>query len=330
MNVLVTGASGFLGRHLVPALVDRGDQVRALVRSKSRAEPLQALGADVRIGDLRQPDTLQGLADGIEVIYHLGSAMGGAWRAFEEVDIEGTDRLLQEAVRAGVRRFVYAGTLWGYPVSNLPDGVVVDETMALDDSGLLGNYARAKKRAEELVLAANQAGKIEGVIVRPGLVCGDGTSIFPDHVGRPAFKRVVVLFGDGSVPLPLTYVDNAIDALVKGGVTPGIAGESFNIVDDDVLTQREYLHLLFQVTGRSLPVLRLPRVTYHALGLASEIVGAVTKKTPPTNRYRVRVRFRHVRWDTSKAKRVLGWRPRVPLREGLTRAFRAHAERAAR
>ncbi len=325
MNVLVTGASGFLGRHLVPALMQRGDRVRVLVRSPERGEPLRASGAEVRLGDLSRAETLAGIAKGIDVIHHLGSAMGGPWRAFEAIDVEGTRHLLAEAARARVRRLVYAGTLHGYSLATLPDDVRIDETIPLDDSGLLGNYARAKKQAEELVLAANRQGSLEGVIVRPGLVCGDGTSIFPAHVGRPTVGGVFLLFGDGSVPLPLIYVDNAIDALVLAGTVPGIAGESFNVVDDELIMQREYLGLLVRETGWRLRIVRLPRAAYFGLGLAAEMAGRLMGKPLVINRYRVRARFRRVRWDTTKAKQVLGWRSRVALREGLVRAFRAAA-----
>jgi nucleoside-diphosphate-sugar epimerase len=135
----------------------------------------------------------------------------------------------------------------------------------------------------------------------------------------------VVLFGDGSVPLPLTYIDNAVDALILAATAQGVAGESFNIVDDDVLTQREYLALLRQVAGGRPRVLRLPAFLYYALGLVSEIAAAARKKEPTTNRYRIKTRLAHVRWECSKAKHMLQWQPRVPLRDGLTTVFREHA-----
>ena len=325
MRSLVVGASGFVGSHLVRALLARGDQVRAMVRSETRGQALRAQGAEIRVGDLAKPETLQRVADGIEVVYHLGSAMAGPWELFEVVDIDGTSHLIDQCVKSGVRRLVYAGTLSGYPVADLPEPVRVDETVPLDSSGLLGNYARAKQQAEELIKQAGQRGSLEVVIVRPGLVCGAGTSPYPPHVCKPVPGGALILFGDGSVPLPLTYIDNAIDALVLGGSTAGIAGRTFNIVDDDVVTQAEYLRLLAEAGDRPVRVIRLPRLAYYMLGLASEMVARLRKKEAVTNRYRVRTRLRHVRWDNAEAKRLLGWSPRVPLREGLKRAFRSSA-----
>ena len=324
MKALITGATGFVGSHLARTLLQRGDSVRILARTETKAESLRSAGAEVRLGDLTDPGSLRGLAEDVEIVFHLGSAMSGSAEQFDRVDVQGTERLLLEAERAGVRRFVYAGTLSGYPLAQMGDGAVIDEHCGIDETGLLGNYARAKARAEASVLAANGRGRMEGVIVRLGLVCGVGASVLPGHVCRPVTRNLVIVFGDGSIPLPLTFVDNAIDALILGATVPGIAGESFNIVDDDVLTQHDYLTLFRQASGAALRVIRMPRIAYYAMGLLSEVAAAVRQKEPATNRYRVRTRLMRVRWDCSKAQRLLRWQPRVPLRVGLADLFRAY------
>ena len=324
MKALITGATGFVGSHLARTLLQRGDSVRILARTETKAESLRSAGAEVRLGDLTDPGSLRGLAEDVEIVFHLGSAMSGSAEQFDRVDVQGTERLLLEAERAGVRRFVYAGTLSGYPLAQKGDGAVIDEHCGFDETGLLGNYARAKARAEASVLAANGRGRMEGVIVRLGLVCGVGASVLPGHVCRPVTRNLVIVFGDGSIPLPLTFVDNAIDALILGATVPGIAGESFNIVDDDVLTQHDYLTLFRQASGAALRVIRMPRIAYYAMGLLSEVAAAVRQKEPATNRYRVRTRLMRVRWDSSKAHRLLRWQPRVPLRVGLADLFRAY------
>ncbi len=113
MKVLVTGATGFVGSYLTRELLRRGNSVRILARSPERAAALQAAGAEVRLGDLGEAASIQGLAEGIEVIFHLASAIGGSAAMFEQIDVRGTEQLLAEAERAGVRRLVYVGTLCG-------------------------------------------------------------------------------------------------------------------------------------------------------------------------------------------------------------------------
>jgi nucleoside-diphosphate-sugar epimerase len=248
--------------------------------------------------------------------------MRGSASDFERVDVRGTERLLEEAQRAGVGRYVYAGTLAGYPPADT--GAVIDERTPLDDTGRLGNYALAKARCEKMVLAASTSGETEGVVVRLGLVCGVGAKVFPPHVCKVIGRNWVVLFGNGSVPLPLILIDNAIDALVLGATAPGVGRETFNVVDDEVLTQRVYLEWLRKCTGGLPHVLRLPLTAYYALGLLSELSAAARHAEPETTRYRIRSRLAHVQWDCSKAKRLLHWQPRVALREGLALSFRGY------
>jgi nucleoside-diphosphate-sugar epimerase len=218
-------------------------------------------------------------------------------------------------------------TLAGYAPPRPGEHALFDERTRFDRSGRLGGYARAKARAETVVLAANRCAGMETVIVRLGLVCGVGATVLPAHVCQPLARDWVILFGDGSVPLPLTYIDNAVDAMILAADSEGVAGESFNIVDDEVLTQGEYLALLQRVTGGSPRVLRVPKMLYGALGLASELAARIRNKEPTTNRYRIRARLAQVRFDCAKAHRVLKWRPRVSLREGLERLFRDHASK---
>ncbi len=326
-SALVTGGTGFVGSYLTRALLKRGDSVRILARNAERGKSLEALGADVREGDVGQPDCIAGIAEGVDVVFHLASAMAGSAEVFDRIDVRGTELMLAEAERAGVRRFVYVGTLAGYPLARQGDGAVIDERCPFDDTGLLGNYARAKARAEAAVMAAHARGRLEAVIVRLGLVCGVGASVLPAHVCQPAAKDWVIMFGDGRVPLPLTYIDNAVDALLLAASVPAAAGESFNIVDDEVLTQREYLDLMRRSAHGRPRVLRLPASAYYALGLVAEAAAAARKKEPSTNRYRIRTRLTHVGWDCTKAKRMLEWQPRVPLREGLARVFQDYASK---
>jgi nucleoside-diphosphate-sugar epimerase len=329
MRALVTGATGFVGGYLTRALLGRGDSVRVLARAAGRAAPLAAAGAEIRVGDVGEPASLAGIAEGIDTVFHLVRSETSASRAeFERIDVRGTELMLSEARRAGVRRFVYVGTLAGYPPGAARGAAALDESSPFDDSGLLGNYVQAKARAEALVRAAaggHDRPALETVIVRLGLVCGVGSSVFPAHVCQKVSPDWVILFGDGRVPLPLVYVGNAVDALMLAATAPDVAGKSFNVVDDEAMTQDEYLALLRQVTGGRPRVLRLPRMSYFALGWVSELAAAARGREPTTNRYRIKTRLAHLRWDCSKARNELGWRPRTPLREGLRQTFEKYA-----
>lgn len=327
LKALVTGATGYIGSHLAAALRRRGDAVRIAARDAGRASALERLGCDVRLVDLEATDAaaLARVVDGTEVVFHLASAMYGAPDRFERVDVRGTELLLKAACAAQARRLVYVSTISSYPLAGMQDGAVIDETCPFDETGQLGPYPRAKVRAERAVLQANARGGLECVIVRLGQVCGAGYPVFLPQVGQRVGASCMLLFGDGTVPLPLVHIDNAVDALVRAAETRGIAGESFNVVDDERITQDEYLRLLRSETGGMPRVVRLPRLAYYAMGAVAELAAAARGKDPATNRHRVRTRLRHARWDCSKAKHVLGWSPRAPLKDGLTAAFRDYA-----
>jgi nucleoside-diphosphate-sugar epimerase len=325
MKALVTGATGFIGRYLVAELLQRGYAVRILARTPERVASLRAPGLEVVVGDVTNPASLAGIALGMDVVFHLASAMSEHDPAFDAVDVQGTQYLLSEAERSQVRRFVYPGTLASYRLADTRDGVIIDESSPFDDTGLLGGYARSKAQAEEAVLAAQRRGKLECVIIRLGWTCGVGAAVFPAHVCRVVKPNLFLMFGDGSLQLPFTYIDNAVEALILAATVPDIAGESFNIIDDGALTQQQYMNLYVSATGTSPRVIKLPRAAYQLLGAAAEMAAALRRKEPTTTRYRVRARLRRARWDCSKAHRLLRWQPRVPLRAGLEQIFKAHA-----
>jgi nucleoside-diphosphate-sugar epimerase len=321
MRVLVTGATGLIGSELVRALLRRGDEVRILARSPVRAAPLVAAGAELVVGDLAEPRSLKGTCSGREVVFHLASAMRGSEAEFRRVDVEGLCALTSEAERAAVRRLVFPGTLSSYDTAHMRDGAWLDEASPFDRSGRLGPYARAKAQAEEIVLAANKRRKFEGVIVRLGLTCGKAGEAFPPHVGRLVRPNLLVLFGDGTIPLPLVLLENAVEALILAATVPGIGGEAFNIVDAESVTQSEYVALHRRVTGTPVRVVRVPRLTYYTLGAATALAARLRSKEPAITPYRVRARLRPVRWNCSKAQQRLHWGSRVPLRTGLAAAF---------
>lgn len=322
VKALVTGASGFIGRHLVHTLVGRGIQVRVLVRDGRRAASLHRLGVDAVVGDLADRSTTDGLTDDIDVVFHLASIMRGTHEDFERTDLTGTRRLIDSAIKSGVRRFVFTSTMGAYSLGHLHDGAIVDEGM-VDEPERVGPYARAKLLIEGMLRDAQRAGELETVITRPGLVFGPGASPYLTHL--PHLGTLVgdsyVVFGDGRVPLQLTYVDNTVDALWRCATVPAASGETFSIVDDRPPTQREYVTQLAQLTDRPLRVVAIPRVAVASLGLTIEALSKIARQAPKTTRRLLLGKTIKLRFDCSRAARVLGWVPQVGWEEGLRRTI---------
>jgi nucleoside-diphosphate-sugar epimerase len=138
------------------------------------------------------------------------------------------------------------------------------------------------------------------------------------HLGSLRGNRYVV-FGDGSVPLQLTYVENTVEALWLCAVVPQAAGETFTIIDDNLPTQREFVALLGELTGRPLRVTAIPRPAAYLIGFGVEALAGALKKRPPTTRRLLIGKTAKLSFDTTRAKRILGWQPAVSWQEGLRR-----------
>lgn len=329
MTALVTGATGFIGSHLVRSLAERGVRVRALARNPKRAEHLVGPNVEVVIGDFGDPEVIDGLAEGVDVVFHLASVMRGKdWSEFQRVDVDGGAHLIAEAKRAGVRRFIFTSTLGAYALAELRDGAVVTEEM-IDSPDRVGYYSRAKLLVERMLADEQSAGTLETVVTRPGLVFGPGTSPYlphMPHLGNLRGDRYII-FGDGKVPLALTYVDNVVNALWLAATSPDAPGHTFTLVDDNLPTQRGYVGKLAELTGRPLRVTAVPKAGAYLIGAAIESLAGAARKKPPTTRRLLLGKTTKLTFDSSRAKKILGWRPEVAWEEGLRRSVAWEADK---
>jgi nucleoside-diphosphate-sugar epimerase len=328
LSALVTGATGFIGTHLVRSLAERGVRVRAFARNAERARKLIGPDVEVMIGDMGDPEAIDGLAEGMDLVFHLASVMKGTPDEFERVDIAGGRRLIAESKRAGVKRFIFTSTMGAYALGGLHDGAVVTEEM-IDSPDRVGPDSRAKLLLERDLAEVQRAGEMETVVVRPGLVFGDGITPYLSHLPHMGSLRGdrYVMFGDGRVPLQLTYVGNTVDALWLCATSPEAPGQTFTIIDDHLPTQREYVRRLAELTGRPLRITAIPRPAAYLIGLGVERAAGVLKRKPPTTRRLLVGKTVKLSFDCSRARRILGWTPRVPWDEGLRRAVEWESER---
>ena len=318
-RALVTGASGFLGRHLASGLVGRGWEVRALVRHKARARVLPEEVALIP-GDLGNEAALFEAVRGADVVFHLGAAMTGAWEVHRETTVEGTRRLLEASRAARVRRFVLVSSLVVYDKRRLRPGNVIDEEWPLAPPDTGDPYARGKMGAEALVRATQSAG-METVILRPGLIYGPGRTIFP-HLGVVAGSRFVAV-GRGDLLLPLVHVESVVDAMIALAVSPAAAGKIYQVVDDDEITRAGYLELLQELSGHRPRALYLPvapvALVYGAVAAVRRATGI--SRLPQLSVQKLRMRAVEARYGTLRLQADTGWRPRATLRDGLARSL---------
>jgi len=323
-RVFVTGASGFVGSHLVQRLAKQGVVVRALVRPTSRIGHLRDQDVDWVDGDLGDVEKLKRAMEGCSIVYHCAATTNGVWSDYLEGTIRGTERLLAASAAVGVRRFVYISSLSVYDVRQLKDHEWITEDAPIEPyPERRGYYTQSKIEAERLVLAFGQKPGLPIAILRPGTIYGPRGQVFFPQIGYALKNKVFMIIGRGNHLLPLAYVENVVDAMCLAGIRPEALGRVYNIVDDDEITQREYLKQLIHRAGLQAFIMHVPFgfVYFAASLLEAQTALARTKSPSLHSRYRLVCGTRDVRYDTSRAKNELQWKPNVALEEGLKRTF---------
>jgi predicted dehydrogenase/nucleoside-diphosphate-sugar epimerase len=310
-DVLVTGGSGKLGSATVDALLALGKRVRVLAR-RPPSGPLPR-GLEYVVGDLGDPNDVDRAMRGAASVVHAGAAMTGDRNRFHGATVVGTQNVLAAAQRFGVRRLVHVSSL------SVVDWAGSDGRSGLDESTpyepraeLRGAYTQSKLEAEQLVLAAARAGKIQALILRPGQIFGRRLPVLTAAVCRKVGPVNLVL-GDGRVQLPLVHVDDVVAAIIKALEVEVESGTVVQLVDPARLTQNDVL----RICGPDRATLRLPRPLVFALGRLSEVALGMLGRQSPFGVYRLRSGLARVDFRSEAARRVLGWEPAVDLETRL-------------
>jgi len=322
-RVFVTGATGFVGGHLVRRLVQEGAEVRALVRPTSPIGRLKSLGIDCVDGDLTDAKALQRNLDGCEMVYHCAATTKGSWSEYVEGTIQGTERILEASSAAGVKTLVYISSLSVYGVSEFKDHDMVTEDSPYEPRlEERGYYTHSKVEAEKLVRRYARERGLRTTILRPGTIYGPGGKVFFPRIGFNLKNKLFFIIGHGNHELPLAYIENVVDAICLAGIRDEATGQIYNIVDDERLTQLEYVKKLKKMAGIDAYTVRVPfGFLYMATSMVELIAALAGKKRLPITRYKLACNTKDLRYSTDRAKDHLQWKPVVSLEEGLRRTF---------
>ncbi|HUJ59011.1 MAG TPA: NAD-dependent epimerase/dehydratase family protein [Kofleriaceae bacterium] len=308
---VVTGASGSVGKALVRRLVADGKRVRVFVR-RIPTRPVE--GVEYCFGNLGDPAAVDRAIAGGEIVIHVGATMKGGWPEHKGGTVVGTQNVIDACKRHGVKQLVHISSMsvidWAGSAGNGP----VSEAAALEPRpDERGAYTRAKLEAEQLVVDAAKAG-LPCVILRPGQIFGGGIPLINGAVARNAGGRWLVL-GDGKLELPLVYIEDVVDAILRAIDKKLTHGEVIQIIDPEHLTQQDVLDL----AGGTRRVVKVPRPVVFALGKLSEYpLGALGRQSPVAV-YRLRSALARLRYESDRAHALLGWQPKVGVREGIRR-----------
>lgn len=320
MRVLVTGATGFAGSHVVERLLAAGHAVRALVRPTSDLSFLRTLDVELTTGDVTEPETLAAAAAGCEGIVHTAAVVGG-WGKPEEffrVGVLGTRNLLNAARDAGVRRFVHLSSIAVY--GDAIDRRLLRET---DPYGYRpapwNHYVREKVQSEQLVFAYHLRGWIEAAAVRPSVIWGARDRIALPIAAALVGSPFAAIVGNGRNRIPCVGVRDVAEVAARALEQPHAVGRAYNVSSGEPITQRQLYRLIARALHRPAPRLHVPVSLAFGLGALCEGAYRIARiqSPPPLTRFNVGLIAADVRVDCTAAQTELGWRELHPVPQAI-------------
>jgi nucleoside-diphosphate-sugar epimerase len=314
----VTGASGFLGSHVVRALVARGLSVRAQGRDATRLRfAPDGRSALTDLGDLA---ALTAATAGCDAVVHCAalSAPWGAPADFEAANVTGTANVLAAAEASGVRRLVHISS----PAVIFAG---IDQHEIGDDAPTpprhSSHYARTKQQAEALVRAA--PGTLATVILRPKAIYGEGDRALVPRLLRAAQRGRLPQIGDGTNRVDVTHVDDVVQAVECALDTEAGVGGTFLITGGEHVPLWEMIRELLHGVGLPYPKRRVSLSAALAVAAVLESIAAVTRREPALTRYSAQILARTQTYDITRARTLLGYRPRILAADGVARTIDA-------
>jgi nucleoside-diphosphate-sugar epimerase/2-polyprenyl-3-methyl-5-hydroxy-6-metoxy-1,4-benzoquinol methylase len=318
MNIFITGGTGFIGSQLAVKCIEDGHVVKILGQENTPAEAgnrilVEAKGGEVILGSVTDKELLPRVLEGMDVVFHLAAAQHEANvpdQRFWDVNVKGTNNLLEASVKAGVRRFVHGSTIGVYGSST--DGPLDEESPVRPDN----IYGMTKLEGERAVLSFKET--LPVVIIRIPETYGPG-----DRRLLKLFKAIgknrFFMIGDGKNLHHVIYIDDLIDSLLRAAESPDAAGNVFVVAGDGPMTTNEMVSAIADQMGVRIPRVHLPFPLFLFLAAVMEKTMRPLGIQPPIHRRRMDFFKKSFSLSPEKAKGTLRLSPKVSFREGVLR-----------
>jgi len=328
MHILVTGGSGFLGRHLLQALKDEG-YANLRTFNRSACPDLQEQGIEVIQGDLTDFEAVNSAVCGCEAVFHVAAKAGvwGSYRSYYEANVIGTENVLKACQNNGVRYLIYTSSpsvvFKGQPLTN------VDERVGYGMPSKMCAYARTKMLAEQCVLAADGKNGMRTVALRPHLIWGPGDRHLIPTILQAARKGRLIQVGDGDNWVDISYVTNVAQAHILAlkalsETNSSVGGRAYFISQGDPVQLWSWLNQLLRHLGMPMITKKISARKAYFLGTCLEFFYkcCFIKKQPPMTRFVAKELSQDHYFDISAAKMDLHYVPQVSNEEGMEQLVR--------
>jgi 2-alkyl-3-oxoalkanoate reductase len=325
---LLIGGTGFIGRPTAVELLKKGYRVRIMSRGTRNISDVFTLpGIEVLSGNVRSPSDLDKAMSGVNVVVNL--AHGGGGSNLSEMKASMVDSavdVVRAAAKANIKRVVHIGSVAGLFLGARGE-IITGSTPPDPQPEKRGDYAHAKALADLEFSKACEAAGIEWVILRPGVVVGDGTGSLHNGVGHTNNDQHVIGWNEGLNPLPFVLADDCATAIVGAVVNKAAANKAYNLSGDVSMSAREYMDELNRVVGRPLKFHASSIRFLYAVEIWKYVIKTIGGKKiafPSTRDFTSRGMY--ATFDCTDAKRDLDWKPLADRPEFIRRAIAVHGQ----
>lgn len=325
MKLLITGASGFLGKYVVAEALRRGFQVRAAIRHTSKILPWQdSVNLELVRIDLTQPKKLEEALKDIDAVVHLAAAKQGNYDTQYANTVSATENLLWAMAAVNVKRLVAISTFSVFDYLRIPEGEIINEDSPIESQPLHRDvYAQTKLIQESLFRDFERTNRGEVTILRPGIVYGRN-NLWNAHLGVNLKNRLWIRIGKNA-QLPLTYVENCATAIVNACVRKEAIGKTLNIVDNDLPSSKVYADKIVKLLPRQPSTIGINRsmmrlLSSSAWSFNNVLLFGKIKLPGILVPAKLEARFKPFCYSNENAQRILNYKPLYSLDEALERS----------
>lgn len=315
MKILVTGATGFTGRHLARRLYDLGYDVRVIVREKSKIEQSKNFEPEIIQGDIRDPGVVERAVKGVKMVFNIAAIFRNAGipdKVYWETHVDGTQNLLNASNKNNIERFIHCSTVGVHGhIENPP----ADETYPFSPGDI---YQVTKLKGELNALKYHMETKLPLTTIRPCPIYGPGDMRLK-KLFKLCSKNIIPILGDGNVFFHMVYIDDLVDAFILAAENKVAIGETFIVGGSECYKLNRLLELIAEELNKASLKIHLPAKPFQLMGSLCESLCIPLGINPPIYRRRVDFFTKSRSFDISKAKNMLGFKPKVCLKEGINR-----------
>jgi nucleoside-diphosphate-sugar epimerase len=317
MKTLVTGGTGFIGTHLVKALVERGREVRCLVRRSSDTSELKKLGAELFYGDLLDKDSLIGAVKEIRIVYHLAGEVYSKRKSdYYKVNVFGTKKLLEACLKAKIEKFIYLSSIAAVG-PNLNKEVLLNEKSPYKP---VTAYGRSKKEAEDLVLECINDHKFPGIIMLLPMIYGPkAVKCRSSILFRMIQRKRFIFIGKGSNKISMCYIDNLIQGLLLAETNEQSIGKTYFIADEEIYSLSHIAQFIAKEEKVNLPKIHIPFWIANIVAVILQIMNIIFKLPFFFSKDMVKEITSNWACDISLIKKELNYTPKINFEEGAKR-----------